>query len=92
MQIFKIGTFLMVVGAIILVLFVVSVRGGVEDNAGYLLWGLGIFVLGYFLWHRFPGPRPDPSGRFRILKGSGKTKRVNRSRSRWEEDEEEEDR
>lgn len=82
MQIFKIGTFLMVIGAILLVLFFASVSGGVKDTTGYLLWGLGLFLLGYFLWRRFPGPKPNPSGRFRVLKRS--------SRDRRDEDEEEE--
>lgn len=88
MQIFKIGTFFMVIGAIILVLFVASVRGGVEDTTGMLLWGLGLFILGFFLWHYFPGPRPNPSGRFRVLKRTGKPDRSRRSR-RGEEDMEE---
>lgn len=75
MQIFKIGTFLMVIGAILLGLFFVSVSGGVKDTTGYLLWGSGLFVLGYILWRRFPGPKPEPSGRFRILKRSNRTHR-----------------
>lgn len=82
MQLFKIGTFLMVIGAILLALFAVSVSGGVKDTTGYLLWGLGLFLAGYFLWRHFPAPKPNPSGRFRILK------RVKRTRRQQDEEEE----
>jgi len=68
MQIFKVGTFFMVVGVIILLLYAVSTRANVEGTSGLLFWGLMIFLLGFFLWRRFPAPPPGPSNRFRILK------------------------
>lgn len=68
MQIFKVGTFFMVIGVIILVLFAVASRADIDGTTGLLFWGLLIFILGFFLWRRFPAPPPEPSNRFRILK------------------------
>jgi len=68
MQIFKVGTFFMVIGLIILGLFAVASRADVEGTSGLLFWGLLTFILGFFLWRRFPAPPPEPSNRFRILK------------------------
>lgn len=68
MQIFKVGTFFMVIGVIILVLFAGASRADVDGTNGLLFWGLLFFILGFFLWRRFPAPPPGPSNRFRILK------------------------
>lgn len=81
----------MVVGAIILTLFVVSSRADIKNNGGLLFWGLGIFLLGFFLWRRFPGPRPNPSGRFRILKKPPKkSTRARRPANDWDDTEDQE--
>ncbi len=79
----------MLVGLIILMLFVLAVKAGVDKSEGMLLWGLLALALGAFLYFRFPKPPPEPSGRFRILKKGIKR---NQPRPRWEEEEQEEDR
>ncbi|HWR66048.1 MAG TPA: hypothetical protein VN364_08010 [Bellilinea sp.] len=85
MQLFKVGTFFMMVGSVILLLFFFAAKAGVDQSAGLLFGGLITFALGAFLWFRFPKPPPESSGRFRILKkGRGKPQRP-----RWEEEEEE---
>ena len=87
MQLFKVGTFFMMVGAVILMLFFFAAKAGVDKSAGMLFWGLLAFGLGAFLYFRFPKPPSEPSGRFRMLK-KGRRKP---SRPRWEEEEEEQE-
>ncbi|MFA5837408.1 MAG: hypothetical protein WC837_10685 [Bellilinea sp.] len=89
MKLYRVGTFFMLVGLIILMLFVFAVKAGVDKSEGMLLWGLLAFALGAFLYFRFPKPPPEPSGRFRILKKGDKR---NQPRPKWEEEEQEEDR
>lgn len=89
MKLYRVGTFFMLVGLIILMLFVLAVKAGVDKSEGMLLWGLLAFALGAFLYFRFPKPPPEPSGRFRILKKGDKR---NQPRPKWEEEEQEEDR
>lgn len=89
MRLYRVGTFFMLVGLIILMLFVFAVKAGVDKSEGMLLWGLLAFVLGAFLYFRFPKPPPEPSGRFRILKKGDKR---NQPRPKWEKEEQEEDR
>lgn len=86
MQIFKVGTFFMMVGSVTLLLFFFAAKAGVDKSAGLLFGGLITFALGAFLWFRFPKPPSEPSGRFRMLnKGRRKSQRP-----RWEEEEKDE--
>lgn len=88
MQLFKVGTFFMMVGSVILLLFFFAAKAGVDKSAGLLFGGLITFALGAFLWFRFPKPPPESSGRFRMLKKGNRKAR----RPRWEEEEEEQER
>jgi len=78
----------MLVGTVVLLLFFFAAKAGVDQSVGLLFGGFITFVLGAFLWFRFPKPPSEPSGRFRMLrKGNRKARRP-----RWEEEEEEQDR
>ena len=70
-MIHRIGTFLMSVGALLIGLFILS---DVADApaCGYLWIGLASLALGVFLWFRDPGPPPQPTERFRLLKSMQK--------------------
>lgn len=67
----RIGTFLILVGLLLLALFVYSdlVKAPV---CNLLVIGGFSLALGVFLWFRNPVPPQQPSGRFRILKSFGK--------------------
>jgi len=89
MKLYRVGTFFMLVGIIILMLFAFAAKAGVDKSEGMLFWGLLAFGLGAFLVFRFPKPPSEPSGRFRILKKGNKRKQP---RPRWEEEEQDEGR
>jgi|GEM_PF-2076075 len=64
----RIGTFFILVGAFLVLLFIFSIQAGDGGRASYLFWGMGLFVLGSFLrWGR-PKQPGTPSNRFRIFK------------------------
>ncbi len=67
----RIGTFLMMVGIVLVGLFIASDAAG-APTCNFLAAGVVLLVLGIFLWFRNPLPSGPPSGRFRILKGAGK--------------------
>ena len=87
MQLFKVGTFFMMVGTVVLLLFFFATKAGVEKSAGILFWGILAFAFGAFLYFRFPKPPPESSGRFRLLK-KGRRKA---QRPSWEDEEEEQE-
>jgi predicted membrane channel-forming protein YqfA (hemolysin III family) len=89
MQFYRVGVFFILVGALLLMLFGFAVNAGAEISVGVLLWGLLALALGVFIYFRFPKPKANPSGRFRVLKK--KPPRAQRSR-RGEEGLEDEDR
>jgi len=62
----RIGTFLILVGIGLLLVFIGSSLAG-SPHYGYLLISLGLFALG-FLLRRRAKPRPR-SGRFRAVRG-----------------------
>jgi hypothetical protein len=67
----RIGTFFLTVGALLVGLFILS---DVADapSCGFLWIGLAAILLGGILWFRDPGPPPQPSDRFRVLKSMQK--------------------
>ncbi len=68
----RIGTFLMLLGGFLLLLFVFSAQ---EAQGGYyplFLWGAGLFFLGVFLWFRNPRPPGQTAERFRIFRRAAK--------------------
>jgi predicted membrane channel-forming protein YqfA (hemolysin III family) len=67
----RIGTFLIMVGLVLIGLYIASDSAGVP-TCNLLLAGAVLLILGIFLWFRNPLPSGPPSGRFRILKGAGK--------------------
>jgi len=67
----RIGTFLMLVGMLMLGLFILSDIAQ-SPACGFLIIGGILLLLGIFLWFRDPTPPPQETGRFRILKGAGK--------------------
>ena len=69
----RIGNFFMLVGAFILMLFIFSIQAEEGGRAAYLLWGLGLFILGVILWWSGPKPPKQPVDRFRIFKRGKKT-------------------
>ena len=62
----RVGSFLMLIGVGILVLFIASAGSGAA-NFDYLFWCMLASILGFFLRRRRP-PVPR-SERFRILRG-----------------------
>jgi hypothetical protein len=70
-MLYRIGTFLMFVGAILIGLFILS-DFAKTPMLNYLLCGGSIFMLGIFLWFKNPLPKAPPSGRFRIMKKAEK--------------------
>lgn len=87
MQLYRIGIFFILVGAILLMLFGMAANAG-AGTPSILFWGLLCLVLGVFLYFRLPKPPPQSSGRFRILKGK---RRRTSSEEIEEEDEEDEE-
>lgn len=69
----RIGCFMIMVGAVLVGLFAVS-QAARAGQAGYLLIGLLILVLGFVLWWR-ARPAPAPSGRFSMLRRKGNSKK-----------------
>jgi hypothetical protein len=67
----RIGTFLILVGLLLIGLFAYSdmVKAPV---CNLLIFGGVTLALGVFLWFRNPAPPAQPTGRFRIFKGTGK--------------------
>lgn len=69
MLIRRIGTFFILIGAGLLLIFLVSMQAAARNNALYLLAGLACILFGGFLRNRGPKPPSDLSSRFRILRG-----------------------
>jgi hypothetical protein len=67
----RIGTFLMLVGLLLIGLFVLS-DVAQAPACGFLLPGAMLLALGLFLWFRDPSPPPQPTQRFRVFKGAHK--------------------
>jgi hypothetical protein len=78
----RVGSFFMIVGGFLVLLFMFSLQAGEGGRASYLLWGLGLFVLGVILWWRGPKPPPHPSNRFRLFKREKKAGRSKRGNER----------
>jgi hypothetical protein len=70
-MIHRVGTFFMLVGIGLIVLFVASDVSG-APACNFLVIGTLLLALGGFLWFRTPAPSGPPSGRFRIFKRAGK--------------------
>lgn len=67
----KVGTFLILLGIVLLALFVYSdIVQAPECNL--LIFGGVSLGLGIFLWFRNPSPSPPESGRFRLLRSANK--------------------
>jgi len=62
----RVGTFLLLVGLILVALFLFSDMAGVVQMK-YLLWGALAVVVGVWMKWKHPLQRPDSSGRFRLL-------------------------
>jgi hypothetical protein len=62
----RVGTFLMLIGAGILILFIASTSSGAA-NFDYLFWSMLACIIGFFLRRR--RTPAAPSDRFRLLKG-----------------------
>jgi len=71
----RVGTFLMLIGVGILVLFIASASAGTA-NFDYLFWSMLTSIIGFFLRRR--GPPAAPSERFRMLKGLKRPRRGRR--------------
>jgi hypothetical protein len=71
----RIGTFLMLMGAGILVLFVASTSSG-APNFDYLFWSMLACIIGFFVRRR--SAPATPSNRFRLLKGLKRPRRGRR--------------
>ena len=63
----RIGTFFLLVGIGLLVLFVLSEMAEKTDLS-YFCWGTIILVLGFVFRAQYKAPPPAASGRFGILK------------------------
>lgn len=63
----RIGTFLMLIGVLLIFLFVFSDIAGQPAYLYFFLGGLSL-VLGAVLWWSSPKPPPPPSERFRSVK------------------------
>jgi hypothetical protein len=70
-MIHRIGTFFMLLGVMLIVLFVLSDLAKTPACNLFFYGGFSI-ALGVFLWFRDPLPEGPPSGRFRLFKGGGK--------------------
>ncbi len=67
----KVGTFFILLGLLLIVLFVMADMAK-APSCNFFLFGAMFLGLGIFLWFRDPVKPGPPSGRFRILKNSGK--------------------
>jgi hypothetical protein len=67
----RIGTFFMLVGLLLIGLFLLSDMAE-TPTCGFMISGSFFFAIGVFLWFRDPAPPPQETGRFRILRSSGK--------------------
>jgi hypothetical protein len=67
----RVGTFFILLGLMLIVLFVYS---DLVDApvCSMLIYGGVSLALGVFLWFRNPAPPSQPTGRFRIFKSRGK--------------------
>jgi hypothetical protein len=71
----RVGTFTMLIGVGILVLFIASASAG-SPNFDYLFWSMLAGIIGLFLRQR--RPPAAPSERFRLLKGLKRPRRGRR--------------
>lgn len=67
----RIGTFLFMVGLLLIGLYVIS-DAAKTPVCNYLLFGVVLAGIGIALWVRNPGAPPPPSGRFRLLRARQK--------------------
>jgi hypothetical protein len=72
MLIRRIGAFFILIGAGLLLIFIVSTRAADGNSTTFLLTGLLCIAFGVFLRGRVPKPPPTPSNRFKILRKSNK--------------------
>jgi len=73
----RIGTFLFVVGLLLIVLFILTDLAS-QPNFAYFFLGALAIIGGAVLWWRAPagGPPPPESGRFRLVKNISKRAKV----------------
>jgi len=74
MLINRLGTFFFLLGLALIGLYVLSDIAKVPTCNLFILGAVSL-ALGIFLWMRQPGPPPQETGRFRILRGGKKSAR-----------------
>jgi predicted membrane channel-forming protein YqfA (hemolysin III family) len=67
----KIGSFLLLSGAILLALYALSIAANAPDHNLLIMGGL-ILLFGFFFWWISPRQPPPPSDRFNSLKKLGR--------------------
>jgi hypothetical protein len=67
----RIGTFFALLGLGLIGLYILSDLAK-SPTCNYLVIGGFLLGLGIFMWLRDPAPPPQETGRFRILRSSGK--------------------
>jgi len=71
----RVGTFFILLGVGILVLFIASDSAGAA-NFDYLFWAMLAIIIGFFLHrNREPSPPADRFGVLRRFRGSGKDRK-----------------
>ncbi len=67
----RVGTFLILLGFLLVGLYILSDISQ-APVCNFFLFGILSLGVGLVLWFRNPAPPPQPSGRFRIIRGMGK--------------------
>jgi hypothetical protein len=67
----KIGSFLLLLGAVLLALYALSIAANAPDHNLLIMGGL-VFLFGFFFWWISPRQPPPPSNRFNSIRKLGK--------------------
>ncbi len=67
----RVGTFLVLLGFLLVGLYILSDIAQ-APVCNFFLFGILFLGVGLVLWFRNPAPPPQPSGRFRLIRGRGK--------------------
>jgi hypothetical protein len=65
--IYRIGTFFLLVGAGLLVFFMLS-ESAQKPTFSYFCWSMILVILGFLFRAQYKKPGPPPSGRFSVFK------------------------